>query len=418
MSNMRLMNSHSIDRRRFLQGMGVVLALPWLESSMMGAPARTKRLVCFGNHLGFWPEGFFPKDGGRDFKPSLTLKPINRHRNDFTVFSNLDDGTNGGHAGVHAFLSGGIRKEMATGFPEKNITIDQVAAEHIGSVTRFPSITAGIDAGTNMVWTRAGVTIPPINNPAQLFRALFVDQDNASRAAQREVLLHRSSVLDALRESAKALNGKLDAADRDKLDEYLTSVRDVERRLQMSREWLDKPKPKSPIKAVGEAERQHIEEMPLLCDLLALALQTDSTRVATFEVPISFRTSELNVGSYHGLSHHSKAEDRLKQLQVVEKYWMEQFGLFLDRLKETKVFDDTLVVLGSGMSDGSRHSNRDLPLLLAGARLKHGGHLICPAEDHKRVPLSNLWLSALQWFGCEREQFGKSTGTFGLMKIS
>ena len=152
------------------------------------------------------------------------------------------------------------------------------------------------------------------------------------------------------------MNGKLDAADRDKLDQYLTSVRDVERRLQMSREWLDKPKPKSPIKAIGQAERQHIEEMPLLCDLLALALQTDSTRVATFEVPISFRTSELSVGSYHGLSHHGKGEDRLAQLQVVEKYWMEQFGLFLDRLKETKVFDDTLVVLGSGMSDGSRHS--------------------------------------------------------------
>jgi len=120
--------------------MGVVLALPWLESSMMAAPARTKRLVCFGNHLGFWPEGFFPKVGGRDFKPSLTLKPINRHRNDFTVFSNLDDGANGGHSGVHAFLSGGIRKEMAAGFPEKNITIDQVAAEHVGSATRFPSI--------------------------------------------------------------------------------------------------------------------------------------------------------------------------------------------------------------------------------------------------------------------------------------
>jgi len=398
--------------------MGVVLALPWLESSMKAAPARTKRLVCFGNHLGFWPEGFFPKAGGRDFKPSSTLKPINRHRNDFTVFSNLDDGTNGGHAGVHAFLSGGIRKEIAAGFPEKNITIDQVAAEHVGSATRFPAITAGIDAGTNMVWTRAGVNIPPINNPAQLFRALFVDQDNASRAAQREVLLHRSSVLDALRESAKTLNGKLDAADRDKLDQYLTSVRDVERRLQMSREWLDKPKPKSPIKTIGEAERQHIEEMPLLCDLLALALQTDSTRVATFEVPISFRTSELNVGGYHSLSHHSKAKDRLQQLQIVEKYWMEQFGLFLDRLKETKVFDDTLVVLGSGMSDGSRHSNRDLPVLLAGGGLKHEGHLICPAEDSKRVPLSNLWLSSLQWFGCERDRFGKSTGTFSPMQIS
>ena len=415
---MRLMNSYSIDRRKFLQGMGVTLALPWLESSMMAAPARIKRLVCFGNHLGFYPEAFFPKNSGADFIISPTLKHIEKHRKDFTVFSNLDDGTNGGHAGVHAFLSGGIRKEMAAGFPEKNISIDQVAAEHVGSATRFPSITAGIDSGTNMVWKRSGVSVPPINNPAQLFRALFVDQDNASRVMQRKVLLHRSSVLDALRESAKTLNGKLDASDRDKLDQYLTSVREVERRLQMSREWLDKPKPKSPIKTIGQAERQHIEEMPLLCDLLALALQTDSTRVTTFEVPISFRTSELNVGGYHSLSHHSKSEDRLGQLQKVEKYWMEQFGFFLNRLKEKKVFNDTLVVLGSGMSDGSRHSNRDLPVLLAGGGIKHEGHLICPAEGAKRIPLSNLLLSTLQWFGCDRERFGKSTGTFSPMQIS
>lgn len=415
---MRLMNSYSIDRRKFLQGMGVTLALPWLESSMMAAPTRIKRLVCFGNHLGFYPEAFFPKNSGADFIISPTLKHIEKHRKDFTVFSNLDDGTNGGHAGVHAFLSGGIRKEMAAGFPEKNISIDQVAAEHVGSATRFPSITAGIDSGTNMVWKRSGVSVPPINNPAQLFRALFVDQDNASRVMQRKVLLHRSSVLDALRESAKTLNGKLDASDRDKLDQYLTSVREVERRLQMSREWLDKPKPKSPIKTIGQAERQHIEEMPLLCDLLALALQTDSTRVTTFEVPISFRTSELNVGGYHSLSHHSKSEDRLGQLQKVEKYWMEQFGFFLNRLKEKKVFNDTLVVLGSGMSDGSRHSNRDLPVLLAGGGIKHEGHLICPAEGSKRIPLSNLLLSTLQWFGCDRERFGKSTGTFSPMQIS
>ena len=415
---MHLMNSYSIDRRKFLQGMGVTLALPWLESSMMAAPTRIKRLVCFGNHLGFYPEAFFPKNSGADFIISPTLKHIEKHRKDFTVFSNLDDGTNGGHAGVHAFLSGGIRKEMAAGFPEKNISIDQVAAEHVGSATRFPSITAGIDSGTNMVWKRSGVSVPPINNPAQLFRALFVDQDNASRVMQRKVLLHRSSVLDALRESVKTLNRKIDASDRDKLDQYLTSVREVERRLQMSREWLDKPKPKSPIKTIGQAERQHIEEMPLLCDLLALALQTDSTRVTTFEVPISFRTSELNVGGYHSLSHHSESEDRLGQLQKVEKYWMEQFGFFLNRLKEKKVFNDTLVVLGSGMSDGSRHSNRDLPVLLAGGGIKHEGHLICPAEGSKRIPLSNLLLSTLQWFGCDRERFGKSTGAFSPMQIS
>ena len=418
MTNMHLIKTNSLSRRRLLQGIGVALALPWLESSMKATPARIKRLVCFGNHLGFYPETFFPKSSGSDYISSATLKHIEKHRKDFTVFSNLDDGTNGGHAGVHAFLSGGIRKEMAAGFPEKNITIDQVAAEHVGSATRFPSITAGIDAGTNMVWTRSGVSIPPVNNPAQLFSALFADQDNASRVTERKVLLHRSSVLDALRESAKTLNGKLDPSDRDKLDQYLTSVREVEQRLQMSREWLDKPKPHSPIKAIGQAERQHIEEMPLLCDLMALALQTDSTRVTTFEVPISFRTSELNVGGYHSLSHHSKAEDRLAQLQKVEKYWMEQFGSFLTRLKEAKVFNDTLVVLGSGMSDGSRHSNRNLPVLLAGGGIRHEGHLICPAEGSKRVPLSNLLLSTLQWFGCERERFGKSTGTFSPMQLS
>lgn len=414
-----------IDRRRFLQGTGVAMALPLMESQWNRAAwaekppdVNPRRLVCIGNHLGFWPEGFLPENGGRTFKPSLTLKHIDRHRKDFTVFSNLDDGTNGGHAGVHAFLSGGIRKEQSAGFPEKNMTLDQVAAEHVGSATRFPSITAGIDAGTNLAWTRAGVNIPPVNNPAQLFRALFVERDQASRAAKRETLLHRASVLDALRESTKTLNGKLNAADREKLDQYLTSVRDVERRLQMSRQWLDKPKPKSPIKTVGEADRQHIEEMPLLYDLLALALQTDSTRVATFEVPIKFRTSELDVGSYHGLSHHGKLEGRLKQLQVVEKYLITQFGRFLDKLKEAKVFDDTLVVFGSGMSDASRHSNRNLPVLLAGGGLKHEGHVICPAETQKRVPLSNLWLSMLNWFGCERDRFGKSTGTFSPMQIS
>ena len=416
---------HTIDRRSFLRGTGVALAIPFLESQR-DQPARSaekpdagpRRLVCFGNHLGFWPEGFFPQDAGRNFTPGLTLQHIDRHRQDFTVFSNLDDGTNGGHAGVHAFLSGGIRKEQAAGFPEKNITLDQVAAEHVGSATRFPSITAGIDAGTSLVWTRAGVNIPPVSQPARLFRALFVQGDRTARLKERQTLLHRSSVLDALRESAQTLNRRVNPADRDKLDQYLTSVRDVEQRLQMSREWLDQPKPQSPIQPVGEADRQHIEEMPLFCDLLALALQTDSTRVATFEVGINFRTSELNVGGYHGLSHHSKEASRLAQLQVVEKYWLQQFGRFLDTLKEARVFDRTLVVLGSGMSDASRHSNRNLPVLLAGGGLEHQGHVICPAEDHQRVPLSNLWLSTLQWFGCERDRFGKSTGTFSPMELS
>ena len=231
-------------------------------------------------------------------------------------------------------------------------------------------------------------------------------------------LEYRGSVLDVLRDSARALHRTLNTADQDKLDQYLTSVRDVERRLQMSKEWLYRPKPKPSIEEVQDEERQQIDEVELFYDLMALALQTDSTRVATFETGLGFRTSELDLDSYHGLSHHGKSEGRIGQLQVVEAFLTTKLSNFLERLKESQIFDDTLVVFGSGMSDGSIHSNRNLPVLLAGGGLKHQGHVICPEEQHRRVPLSNLWLSVLQWFGAEEaDHFGRSTGTFSPMEI-
>lgn len=407
-----------LNRRRFLQGTGIALTLPAFESfSARAAKDKSlRRLVCVGNHLGFYPGNFFPKDAGKDYTPTSTLKPLESHRDSLTVFSHLDHGLNGGHKGVQGFLNS-IKKEEAAGFPEKNISLDQAAAEHVGSSTRFPSINAGIEGGTDMCWTRAGVHVPPINNPAKLFRGLFVNSPKSEREAERTRLKHRGSVLDALRESASALNRTLNAPDRDKLDQYLTSVRDVERRLQMSKEWLDRPKPKSPINEVLDEERQHIDEVALLYDLLALALQTDSTRVATLETGLGFRTAELDLGSYHGLSHHSKSPDRIGQLQVVEAFLTTKLSNFISRLKEAQIFDNTLIVFGSGMSDGSRHSNRNLPVILAGGGVKHQGHLVCPEDQHKRVPLANLWLSALQWFGVEREQFGRSTGTFTPMEM-
>ncbi len=414
MGSMRLTNS--IDRRRFLQGMGVVLALPWMESVTMADAPRTKRLVSIGNHLGFYPGNFFPKDAGKDYTPTSTLKPLERHRDDLTVFSHLDHELNGGHNAVQGFLTS-IKKEEAGGFPAKNMSLDQAAAEHVGSETRFPSVNTGIYKGTDMCWTRAGVHVPPVNNPATLFRALFVSLPANEREAERTRLKHQGSVLDALRDSASALNRTLNAADRNKLDQYLTSVRDVERRLQMSKQWIDQPKPKSPIEEVQDEERQHIDEVALFYDLMALALQTDSTRVATLETGLGFRTSELDLGSYHGLSHHGKSPDRVGQLQVIEAFLSTKLSDFISRLKEAKIFDDTLIVFGSGMSDGSSHSNRNLPVLLTGGGLKHQGHLVCPAEKHKRVPLSNLWLSVLQWFGSEVDRFGRSTGTFPPMKI-
>lgn len=410
-----------LNRRELLHGTGIALALPLMESHLSGAEepldANPRRLVCIGNHLGYYPESFFPETAGKGYKTSPTLQHLDTHRDDFTVFSNLDDGVTGGHKGVQAFLSG-IRKDESAGFPDKNMTIDQAAAEHVGSATRFPSITAGLDDGTDLSWTRSGVRIPPVNNPAQLFEALFVQSDAATIGKEHARLRHRASVLDALRESAGTLERQLSVADRQKLDQYLTSVRDVEKQLQMSQAWLDKSKPHSPIDPVVDRERMHIEEIPLFYDLLTLALQTDSTRVATFEIPMGFRTSELKVGSYHGLSHHSKSEERLEQLQIVDTYLLTQFGHFINRMKEAQVFDHTAVVWGSGMGNGSSHSNRNLPVILAGGGMNHQGHIVCPVEEHKRVPLSNLWLSTLQWFGVESDRFGKSTGTFSPMKLA
>ena len=405
-----------VDRRQFLSGLGVTLALPWLESSAMAEAPRSKRLVCVGNHLGFYPGNFFPKTAGKNYETTSTLKPLEKHRDDLTVFSHLDHGLNGGHRAVQGFLNS-IKKEEAAGFPLKNISLDQAAAEHVGSATRFPSVNTGIVNGTDMCWTRAGVHVPPVNNPAKLFRALFVNSPANERAAERTRLQHRGSVLDALRESACALNRTLNAADRNKLDQYLTSVRDVERRLQMSKEWIDRPKPKAPIDEVLDEERQHLDEVALLYDLMALALQTDSTRVATLETGMGFRTSELDLDGYHGISHHGKAPGRIGQLQVIESFLTTKLGGFIDRLKEAQIFDHTLIVFGSGMSDGSIHSNRNLPVLLAGGGVKHQGHLVCPSDPHQRVPLANLWLSVLHWFGSEAKRFGRSTGTFSPMKI-
>ncbi len=143
-------------------------------------PAAPRRLVCVGNHLGFYPGNFFPQTKGVDYISTPTLKPLETHRNDLTVFSNLDHELNGGHKAVQGFLTS-IKKEEASGFPTKNMSLDQAAAEHVGSATRYPSINTGIHQGTDMCWTRAGVHVPPVNNPAALFKALFVQSPQDSR---------------------------------------------------------------------------------------------------------------------------------------------------------------------------------------------------------------------------------------------
>lgn len=423
----------SVDRRKFLKAAGISLALPHMGSlnHYLGAAETKKKvdagmkMVCVGNSFGMYPEAFFPKQEGRDFELPQLLQPLKQHKDDFTVFSNLDHGIKGGHFAVHSFLSG-VKTEQAKSMPEGNITIDQRAAEHVGASSRFPSLTIGSDTGLHggcrMSWTRSGARVPPITNPKELFRKLFLDSSPQARAREAEQVQLKGSILDAVYDEAKSLQKHLDGRDKEKLDEYFTSVRDVERKLQQDKNWLSVSKPKVDYKEPGY--KHIVQDLPALYDLTVLALQTNSTRIATIEVASKdFDTGFLGVkGGYHGLSHHGKKPEKIRDLLLLEEYQMKQLSRFMDKLKEVsaddeegKLFDHTMVMFGSGMGNGNAHTNSNLPMLLAGAGFRHGEHKVY--SKRRKVPLSNLYLSMLQRFGVETDFFSHSTGTLTGLEI-
>lgn len=416
------MKSWQLSRRAFLRGTGVSLALPLLNAMQpvlraaeTGAAARSPmRLVCVGNPYGMIPERFFPHETGADFELPPLLEPLGRHRGEFTVFSNLDHGVSGGHRVVDTFLTG-VKTSDASTMPEGNVSLDQKAAEFVGAQTRFPSLNLGVGGACEMCWTRTGVNVPVITSSREIFRALFVDDRAEMRKQISERNGRRSSVLDAVNEQAQSLNRRLGKEDQSKLQEYLNSVREVESRLRMSEHWLDHPKPK--VDMAEPTDGGFVESLATFYDLMLLALQTDSSRVVTLEMPINFNTTDLGLtNSYHAYSHHGKAEENLAGLTVIERFQMEQFSRFLDGLKliqesEGSLLDRTMVLFGSGMGNGSSHSNRDLPILLAGGPFRHAGHVRLPDEPSKRVSLCNLYVSMLQQFGLETDRFGTSTGT-------
>lgn len=411
-------------RRSFLRSAGFVIALPTLESSARATAdeERTapRRMVCIGNEFGMYPEAFWPKSFGRDYEVTTLLQPLASLRNDLTVFSHLDHGLKGGHFAVHTFLTG-VKAADAKALPEGGISLDQRAAEFVGSQTRFPSLTigseTGLHGGCQMSWTRTGTRIPPIPGPRELFRSMFVDDDAAARRRATDRIGLQSSILDAVLADANTLKRRLNRADGQKLDEYFAAVRDVELKLNLDRHWQKVPKPKPPIQ---EPENQGLtRDLPLIYDLIALALQTDSTRVATLEIGGSFAASDLGIRKgYHSLSHHGQVQESIDLLVQIETYQMEQFARFVDKLRglrepnsDGSLLDSTMVLLGSGMGNANSHTNHDLPLILAGGGFKHGEHKQYPAESRNRVPLCNLYVSMLQQFGLETESFGTSTGT-------
>ncbi len=409
----------SLTRRSFLRGAGVTLALPLLESAARGeAEAPPMRMVCVGNPLGLLPRAFFPANAGPGYQTPELLEPLAGRRDDFTVFSHLDHDVTGGHRAVHAFLCG-IRDQDASDWPERNISIDQRAAEHVGARTRFPSIVASVghadgDMACRMSWTRNGVNVPPVTRAGDLFRRLFMAESNDARRAKAHAYQVNGSILDAVQAQAQGFERGLGKLDRHKLDEYFTSVREVERRIGMASGWVDRPKPRVDIEEPQDGP--FTESLDDFYELVALAIQTDSTRVATLEIPGVIDTQNLGLsGGYHGFSHHGKAEVLQRGLLVIEKFQTKAFAKFLDRLAGiedvdgARMLDRTMVLFGSGMGNGSSHSNKDLPILLAGGGFRHGEHKAYSTE--RRVPLCNLYTTMLQRFGMEVDRFNKATGT-------
>ena len=408
-----------VGQRHFLGPKG----LPCLDAfnpvrAWAAAPQPRRRMVCICTPLGLHPENFIPEDVGKDYALSPYLESLKDHRDDFTVISGLT------HAGVSLGFAHQATASFLTGMPgagrpgfRNGISLDQFAAEHIGGQTRFPTLTLSGE-GLGLSWTRTGAQLPADNSPSHVFARLFLEGRKSELQAQLRRLQDNRSILDDVRDQAKVLRSGLGADDREKLDEYLTSVRDLEQRLVKNEAWSKTPKPKVDVEPPKDISNKAdlIGRTRLLFDLTHLALQTDSTRLVTIMLAGSTYAPPIpgvTLG-HHDLSHHGKDPGKLAQLKIVELETMKTLQELLTKLKQTKesggsLLDKTVVFLGSNMGNGSSHSVKNLPVLLAGGGFQHGQHL--PFDPQDPPPLCNLYVSMLQRLGIEVDKFGTSAGT-------
>ena len=294
-------------------------------------------------------------------------------------------------------------------------------AERIGTLTRFPSLTLAVNGGRSLSWTRTGVAIPPEGRASDVFKQLFLQGTPAEVERQAREIDAGRSILDALSEQARDLQKDVGARDRARLDQYYSGVRDLEHRLQESRGWAEKPKPT--VKATPPVDpaspAQYMAKVQVMYDLARLAFETDSTRAITLMLnsvgtPVVQIAGETITDSYHNLSHHGMAEDKLTQLKLIDEWHMKLLAGLFKSLKSARedgatLLDRTMVLYGSNLGDANAHSTTNLPTLLAGGGFRHGQHL---AFDRGRnYPLPNLFVSMLQRMGIEEAGFGPSAGT-------
>jgi uncharacterized protein DUF1552 len=415
-----------LPRRTFLRGSGAALALPLLEC-MRPAFAKTdeppRRILIIANNLGVLPNHFFPQNGGRGYTLSPYLTELAEYRRDFTVFSGLSHpGVSGGHSADNCLLTA-ARGAFRSGF-RNSISFDQFVADELGQVTRFSTLNLGvnIDKGNrSLSWTRDGVLLPAEDSASTLYERMFVQGDEEAVARQIRRLESRGSILDTLLDESKRFSRDLGSDDKARLDQYVTSVREVEERIQTVHAWETKPKPTTtePRPVDIQDKKLFFEKFDLMLSMAQLAFESDSTRIVTlmadaFVTPIlRLNEQQLSTESYHGLSHHGQAEDKVKQLEEIDRRQMQLLNKTFSRLASKKeagerLLDRTMVFYGSNMGDANIHDNTNLPILLAGGGFKHGQHLVFRRDAN--APLCNLFVSMMERLGIEAERFASSSG--------
>ena len=406
-----------IKRRSFLKGAGVALLLPRFESlGQVTGMESPRRLLTIVNHLSFYQPAMTPKAAGAFDNPPALLQELADHLGQVKFYSGLDNPAvqNGfGHTPCVGILSGYFNK-----LHRKNrLSIDQAIADQIGSDTRFKSLV--FQAGENLnfsqiSWDKHGLPVKQIDSPHKIFNLLFQVDENEK--TQQQVLAENRSILDAVLAQAKSMEKRLNATDRAKMDEYLTSVREVEQTVKRRAYWADRTKPQVDYE-IENFDRKSVDDyVGTLMDLAVLALQTDSTRAVTVQIPFweGFKEPDLS-GNYHDLSHHGQKPEKIKKLLMLEHAILKRISAALTTMKKRQVgngslFDQTTTLLTASMGSANSHNFDDLPALVFDTRMKTAGHW-----RKQDVPMSNLYLGLLQLFGAENDHFGESTGAFELL---
>ncbi|PHR95147.1 MAG: hypothetical protein COA78_30760 [Blastopirellula sp.] len=399
-----------LSRRTVLRGAGVSMCLPLLDamkpafaSGSNGKDA--KRFVGVSLTLGMHNPNLVPETAGRNYKPSRYLAGLDDLRNDMTVVSGTSHpGVSGGHSAEGSIFSA---CPNARGSASRNtVSLDQLMAKHLGHETRYPSLVLNTKSQTSASYTQNGSMIPAENDAMRLFTTLFVNNTPAERERQAELIRRGRSIMDVVGEEAKRLQRQVGAGDRNKLDDWFTSVRELEQRMVANEAWAHRPKPQVDTQPPQPLPRDTVGVAGVFFDIIRMALLTDSTRFVTLHVP----------GDYHGLSHHGMDDGTIQRLTQVEQGMIDQWARFLRTLKSDGMLDETMVLMTSNLGNASSHNTQNMPVLFGGGGFRHGQHLAFDQQNN--YPLPNLFVSALQRLGLEQDSFATSTSTMTGLEAS